>query len=229
MLSFSINNLHSQGPSTFVRLGLDDHLSSTRAMKVILMRKSFPEPLVMPVAQSRSSVDSTAFGFCARLKKQCLCHRVGRTWSLDAVEILHVSGWTPAFVCQSKKKERNGTARMFGSQGLAGVRLRVDKRVKKLNAGQASAKLGGCLRLDTDGAGGEKKWCQARTHTVSCNLQTTEVLGTCCGSLNGDLAVDGSLKWYGWGFAVCGAEVVRLERDGAGGQYFGMHHWFECA
>ena len=109
-----------------------------------------------------------------------------------------------------KKKERNGKARMFGLQRLAGVRLRVDKRVKKLNAGQASAKLGGCLRLDRDGARGEKKWCQARTHTVSCNLQTTEVLGTCCGSLNGDLAVDGSLngtvgaslfvvqRWCGW-------------------------------
>ena len=45
---------------------------------------------------------------------------------------------------------------------------------------------------------------------VNCNLQTTEVLGTCFDSLNGDLAVDGSLngtvgaslfvvqRWSGW-------------------------------
>ena len=45
---------------------------------------------------------------------------------------------------------------------------------------------------------------------MSCNLQTTELLGTCCGSLDGDLEVDGSLndavgallfvvqRWCGW-------------------------------
>ena len=95
---------------------------------------------------------------------------------------------------------------MFGSQWLAGVRLRVDKLVK--NERRASIGESRWLLEAGQRPGGEKKWCQARTHTVSCNL--TDVLGTCCCSLSGDIAVDGSLndavgallfavlRWCGW-------------------------------
>ena len=97
---------------------------------------------------------------------------------------------------------------MFGLQGLAGVRLQVAKREKI----ERRASIGESRWLLEVGQrpGGEKKWCQARTHTVSCNLQTTELLGTCCCSLSGDIAVDGSLngtvgaslfvvqRWRGW-------------------------------